>query len=288
MEFDSNKGYRIAKIIGAKNEETVFVYDKDAMCCKKCSDNCNLGGSVCCNSCNQILIHGGNENNKVNKFEGRRDIKLNDNLKFQFMPSNLPNSQPCLLYCSGGRGVGKSVWVSKYLTQFKKLYPKYKIYLFSRKDKDDSIDDLIHKRVKVDDMPDVDLRADDFKKSMVIFDDIDTLPSDKQHNIKESVYKLLEDIIEVGRSMGIFCICTSHIPANFSESKRIINGATAITLFTSAINANTIYLLEKQLGLTKDEIKRIRSLNSRSFTVIKSVHPHVIVSDHEVYFVKNQ
>jgi hypothetical protein len=288
MEFDSEKGLRIAKVIGGKNEDILYVYDKDAMCCKSCSKKCNLSNKVCCNSCNEVLIHGAGDNLK-NKFENMRDIKLNDNFKFQLMPSNLPNSQPCLLYVSGPRGVGKSVFVSNYLIQFKKLYPKYKIYLFSRKEKDDALDDLINKRVQVDDMPDADLKADDFKKSMVIFDDIDTLCNkDKKHDVKGAVYNLLNDIIEVGRSMGIFCICTSHIPANFNESKRIINGASSITLFTTALNANAIYLLEKQIGLTKDEIKRIRRLKSRTVTIIKSIHPNVILSEKEARFVENQ
>jgi hypothetical protein len=50
---------------------------------------------------------------------------------------------------------------------------------------------------------------------------------------------------------------------------------------------NAIYLLEKHLGLTKSEIARIRKLESRWFTINKSVHPNVVISEKETYFIKN-
>lgn len=317
-EFNSNKGLRIAKVIGT--EDNIYVYDKDALCCKNCNDKCNVGSSVCCNSCNRILYHktdgkGIYKNNKKNKkknyaeseseseeecnnteknkFQNMRDIKLQGNFKFQVMPSNLPLSQPSLEYISGARGCGKSFWISNWLTQFRKLYKNYKVYLISRKPEDKAIDDLIDKRINADELVEADLKADDFKfqngkGSCIIFDDVDTLPSDKKFNVKEAVYKLMEDVIEVGRSMGIFCLVTSHIPANSSESKRILNGCTSITLFTSCLNMNAIYLLEKHLGLTKSEIARIRKLESRWFTINKSVHPNIVISEKETYFIKNE
>ncbi len=297
MIFESEKGLRIAKIINKNNDkdnELVYVYDKDSMCCKNCSEDCGVGDSdVCCNSCNNILIHKNHIKQKQNKFKNIKEIKLPENYKFQLMPSNLPFQSRSLEYITAPAGAGKSFFVSNYLIEFKKCFKNCKVYMISRKNKDILLDEHIDKRINPDDMVDADLRADDFKSekgkiNLVIFDDVDSCPSDKKHNVKGAVYKLMDDIIEIGRSLGIYCVVTSHIPANgASESKRIINGCTSLTLFLNCINMNAMYLLEKHLGLSKNEIKKIKKLDGRTVTIIKSIHPHIILSEKECYMVKN-
>lgn len=300
MEFNSDKGLRIAKIINKeqnnkqpKQEEIIYVYDKESMCCKSCNIGCGSSDEVCCNSCNNILYHKNHCKIKNNKLQNMKNIKLGDGYKFQIMPSNLPFQNRSLEYITAPAGAGKSFFVSNYLIEFRKCFKNCKVFMISRKDKDILLDEYIDKRINPDDMVDVDLRADDFKSekgkiNLLIFDDVDSCPADKKNNVKGAVYKLMDDVIEIGRSLGIYCVVTSHIPANGAmESKRIINGATSITLFLNCLNMNAMYLLEKHLGLSKDEIKKIKKLEGRTVTINKSVHPHIIISEKECYMVTN-
>ncbi len=45
------------------------------------------------------------------------------------------------------------------------------------------------------------------------------------------------------------------------------------------------YLFEQYIGLSKDNIQKIRHLNSRFVTLIKS-YPNVILSEHEAYVLE--
>jgi len=295
IQLSFDRGLRIGKIIGdKKNENYIYVYDKDFKCCRECSPKCNPEKKVCCDACSNITYHkrhlfNQNDNDKNNDLVLPDDSKL----KFEIMPSNQPFTQPSLCYITAPRGAGKSYLISTYLTAFKKLYPSYKIFLISRKEQDKLLDGLIDKRIDTEDILEADFKADDFKfhngkGSLLIFDDVDTLDSNKKHNIKEAVYKLMDDVIEVGRSMGIFCIITSHIGANgVKESRRIINGATSITIFNACLNANTRYLLNHHLGLEKKDIERIKNSKSRTTTIIKS-HPMTILTDKECWMINNK
>ena len=290
INLSFNKGLRIAKIAGDKKETFLYVYDKEFKCCKECSVKCDINKKVCCNACSNITYHKKHLGHIVNEDEHNNDIMLPEKLHFELSPSNQPHTQPSLVYITAPRGAGKSFFVSTYLSAFKKLYPSYRVFLISRKEQDKLLDGLIDKRIDTEDILEADFKADDFKfkngkGSLLIFDDCDTLDSSKKHNVKEAVYKLMDDVIEVGRGLSIFAIITSHIGANgVKESRRIINGSTSITIFNACINANTKYLLNHHLGLSKKTIDKIKAGKTRTTTIIKT-HPMTILQDKECWMV---
>jgi hypothetical protein len=293
INLSFNKGLRIAKIVGDKKKESfLYVYDKEFKCCKDCSAKCDINKKVCCQSCAHITYHKKHLGHVADEDVENNSIVLPEKLKFELMPSNQPHTQPSCHFIFGSRGCGKSFMISTYLAAFKKLYPNYKIWLISRKEQDRLLDGLIDKRIDTTDLIDADLTAKDFmykngKGNLLIFDDVDTCSEDKKNNVKHAVYKLMDDVIEIGRSYSIFAIITAHIGCNGKESKRILNGATTITFFNSNINVNTTYMLNKHLGLSKKTIDRIRAGKTRSTTIIKS-SPVAILQDKEAWLVDNK
>lgn len=209
-------------------------------------------------------------------------IKLQGNEKFQPIPNRDIERQ--ILYITGASGSGKSYYCKNYCDEFKKIYPKRDIYLFSSLTEDSSIDKIKGlKRIKLsNELLDENLTAEDFKNSLVIFDDTDCLVDKK---MKVKINGILNSILETGRHFNVYCLFTSHLACSGNDTKRILNESQSITFFPHSLGGRALkYLLESYLGLDKHQIKRIKNLKSRWVTVTKT-YPMSIVSEKEAYLI---
>lgn len=302
------KGKRLAVIDnndGPYDGETVFLYDPDHKCCPKCSDNCKK--KQCCSKCSkyhyhtkiskdlltpeitEMIInknkHGINiEEFEVIEKEHNKSILLNGNGKFQQSISNMPFTQPDCIYISGRRGSGKSFYIVGLLKEFIKYYPKYRIYLFTAKEHDELFEQFKIKKIDVSQVKNAEFRSSDFKESLVIFDDVDSLPDDKDKNYKKPVYDIMTDIIETGRSMGIFTIVTSHLAANSGESKRILNGCSSFTFFLASSSHQTEYTLKHYFGFSPKQIKKILAIDDSRWVTVFRECPQILLTQNKIMF----
>jgi len=204
-----------------------------------------------------------------------------------FQPIPNPKTERQILYITGASGSGKSYYTKLYCDEFKRIFPKREVYLFSSLADDSSIDKIKGlKRVKLgEDFLKDELTAEDFKDSMVIFDDVDCL-TDKKLRLK--VQAILNSILETGRHYNVYCIYTSHLPCAGNDTKRILNESHSITFFPHGLGGRSLkYLLENYLGFDKLQIKKIKKLESRWCTVLKT-YPQVVISEKEVYTITNK
>ena len=58
----------------------------------------------------------------------------------------------------------------------------------------------------------------EFADSVIIFDDVDVLTNKK---IREEVYKIMNQGLEIGRHYRINMVITNHLPSNGKETRRI-------------------------------------------------------------------
>jgi hypothetical protein len=220
---------------------------------------------------------------KNEAYHSFNELKLDTNDgKFQPIPN--PETERQILYITGASGSGKSYFTKLYCNEFRRIFPKRDIYLFSSISDDSSIDEIKGlKRVKISpELLDEDLTAEDFKNSLVIFDDTDCLTDKK---IKLKVNGILNSILETGRHFNTYCIYTSHLPTAGNDTKRILNESHAVIFFPHSLGGRSLkYLLESYLGLDKDQIKKVKGLNSRWVMVCKT-YPQVILSEKQVYLV---
>ena len=82
------------------------------------------------------------------------------------------------LYVSGPSGAGKSTFIAEYVKRLQERHKKRKVYIFSRVPEDPPLDQLKHvTRVPLElaFWSWVTLRPEDFHRSVMIFDDLDTL-----------------------------------------------------------------------------------------------------------------
>jgi len=211
------------------------------------------------------------------------EIKLKKGESFQPIPN--PNTERQILYITGRSGSGKSYYTLHYCMQYKQMYPKRNVYLFSALESDETLDKLKGlKRFKLtNEFCDDEIEAEDFKDSMVIFDDTDVI-SDKK--IRNKVNHIMNQILQVGRHFNTSCIITTHTACNGGATKIILSEAHSVTIFPSGLGGKSMkYLLDSYFGLDKEQIKKIKRLRSRWVTIYRTF-PMAILSQNEAYIVK--
>jgi hypothetical protein len=214
------------------------------------------------------------------------ELSLRDREDQVFQPIPNPENERQILYITGASGSGKSYFTRQYCNEFTKIFPKRNIYLFSSIADDSSIDAIKGlKRIKLEPaLLEEELTAEDFKDSLVIFDDTDCL-TDKKMRLK--INGILNSILETGRHFNTYCMYTSHLPCAGNDTKRILNEAHSITFFPHSLGGRSLkYLLEAYLGLDKEQIKKIKSLPSRWCSVQKT-YPQVVLSEKDVYLISH-
>ena len=198
------------------------------------------------------------------------------------------STERSILYVTGQSGSGKSYYTKDYATVYQKMYPKNEVYLISAV-QDVSTIDKIKKLKKIDIfkpafMEIETIPLEEFKDSLVIFDDIDSLSSKV---LKKKVWNIMSDILTMGRHYNISAIVTFHVATSGMETKLILNESQSITIFPSASGGRTLkYLLDSYLGLNKQQIEEIKKLDSRWATITKTF-PRVVLYEKGAYILRN-
>lgn len=207
------------------------------------------------------------------------EIKLKKGEYTQIIPSNKERD---ILYISGQSGSGKSYFSLHFLKEYHLKHPKNPIYLFSSLIEDKTLDKFkTLKRVKLDEnFLKTEFVITDFQDCCVIFDDTDAL---QDRFFKVKIQNILNMLLQTGRHTRTSVIYTSHLPACGNQTKMILNEANSITFFCNGLGARALkYLLETHLGLDKLQRKKIKALNSRATSFLKTF-PNIILYDKGAY-----
>ena len=183
-------------------------------------------------------------------------IVLNYPSHFLYIP---PGNKRMSYYLGGPNGSGKSFLVSQIVKTTKEMHPGFEFYLFSLKDKDPVLDKRDPVRVLLDDtLLNDPIDPTEISNSIAVFDDIDSIP-DK--DIKTCVYDIRKNILNVGRSANVHCLCTNHMLCNSNETKTMLNECNIVVFFPAAtpVRQSTNYL-KNYLGCSKAMSDYILSL----------------------------
>lgn len=194
-----------------------------------------------------------------------------------------PESDRKVFYVAGMSGCGKSTFTSKVIEQYSKMFKKNNIYLFSNKPKDEVLDK--HKkliRITLDDeLLEDPLTLEELENSLVIFDDVEYTPN---KDISNELDRIRDMILQQGRSYKISFVYISHQLTNYKHSRIILNECHCCVLFPKLTTSYALkYLLDKYFGFTKNEIVKLKTLNSR-WVCINKVPPYVI-HENGIYMV---
>lgn len=239
-------------------------------------------------------VEGGKLNNKIisisTKDEDDADITkkfntltLTGTSKFQQIPDIETERQ--IGFITGASGSGKSTYIKKYVMQYKKAFKKNPIYLFSALKEDESLDEVKPSRIKIDDdLVSNPIDIEEFKDSLIIFDDIDVIRDKKQRG---AVYDILSQVLEVGRHHNISCWVSNHLPTAGKDTRRILNEAHFIVYFPHSGSARQLnYLLQDYIGLDKKDIKKLKNSKSRWATIFKN-YPMIAMTEKEIFVISS-
>jgi len=192
-----------------------------------------------------------------------------------------PDTERQILYITGASGSGKSTYTKNYIKNYKKMFPKRVVYLFSALKTDESLDEVNPQRIVIDDsLVEVPLTAEDFKDSIVIFDDTDCI-SNKKH--REAVNNILNEILETGRHFNTSCILTFHLATGGRDTRKILNESHSVIYFPhSGSNVGLKRLLVDYLGLDKKTMKKIKDSKSRWACIFRN-YPNVVMTDKDIW-----
>lgn len=214
----------------------------------------------------------------------RQKIELPEDEFFQQIP-NLEKERD-VIYITGASGSGKSFYTKNYVEEYRKLFKKRDVFLFSALSEDSTLDELPYiKRIALTQefLEDEGVSAEDFENSLVIFDDCDCIV-DKA--MKKKVSSILNSILQTGRHFKTSLIYTSHSATMGNETKLILSECHSITIFPSGCGNRTLkYLLDSYLGLDRKQIKYIKDVPSRWVTIAKT-YPMIIFSEHDAIVAK--
>lgn len=199
----------------------------------------------------------------------------------------LPNDdivQGSRAYIAGATGCGKSTWISKFATEYKRMFPGKDVIVFSNENEDQVIDKLKPMRIKLDEsIISKPIEKEELKHSLVIFDDIDAMTNKK---IEDAISVLRDNLLKEGRKHDIYVVCSAHQLTNYQRSRNTLNDCDSIIFFPKSNPYGIKYYLKSYGGMTKQQMERVMQLPSR-WVCFKKNYPGVIIYSSGVYLLTN-
>jgi hypothetical protein len=240
----------------------------------------------------EIPIYITDDNKVIKQLKHKVDalkisVDYEDDEILQHMPyQDLQNENTRqILYVSGASGSGKSYYTAGYIKEYTKMFPKNKIILFSSVLVDKKLDvfkNLI--RVKLDEeFYNKKFTIDDFKDSLVIYDDCEAISN---AFIQEKLTNIMNLLLTTGRHKNVFMIITSHNTTDRSKGL-ILKEAHSLTIFVKTLGKEALRrVLENHFGLDMNQINTIRKLDSRWITILKT-YPMSVLHEKGIYVLNN-
>jgi hypothetical protein len=285
--FNLKGGRRIAvlKSQNKKNNQYIYLYNPKYICSSDCK---NMKGCKCMGGCCDTIKYHENVSPEI-----YQKLDSPPNSKFMVAPTNIKDSVSNL-FITGAQGSGKSVFCKDYLKVFKDITKSAPVFLVSEGEKDEVLDPYITKRISPNKIVEENLLFSDFQDIaeeydglIIIFDDIDALPSDKSNGfLKKKVYELMNSIINNSRKYKIHVLFTSHNALEGKYTGTMIRSCSNWVFFTNTINKNIEKCAITYFDFTLPQFKRLKELaekeNSHWISVATTI-PKVIITEHSIF-----
>jgi len=195
--------------------------------------------------------------------------------EFQVIPNSKTDRSTWLI--AGSEGVGKSIFTSRLVIEYAKLYPKNKIYLFSEKEYDKCLDDIKNmNRIDITDIENDPISYQEFANALVIFDDCDALDTKR----RKAIDLLRDKLLKNARDLKTSVIVTVHTFSGKDLQPALIN-CKNIVFFLQDWNKSLKYMIDNYIGLSLKDIKKLKEKRSR-WTVFIKTYPQCLIQEKQI------
>ena len=206
-----------------------------------------------------------------------KDTSINlpdDESTFQVIPSPDPTKRD-IFYIAGASGSGKSYMAKGIAEMYQKFHPGRPVYLISKLTEDETLDSMATRprRIKIQSLIDDYPVIEEFKDSLIIFDDYDTFTGDAD----KVIHKLIDDLAIMGRHTNTSMLCLSHYLTNYKKTRLLLTEATHFVLYPMATSFHALgYLLKTHIGMSKDDCRDLKKMGR--WVCIHKNYPQWLIS----------
>lgn len=245
---------------------------------------CSNGFAYMCPYCEKEMTTKDKLQHHISKLCKDRDLER------KFFPTlqttgellqKLPQQTREVIFITGPPGCGKTYWANEYVKTYTKIFGG-KVYLFTTHEKDPTIERDIKNYVIIgvtDKLLDEAFKLQDFKNSLVIFDDVET---SKYPKATKYVLTLMEDISKNGRHYNINMAYVNQECRAGRITKKILSMFTGLVIFP---NTGETYqmtrLLKEYCGFSKGRINTVMAIPTR-WLYYSRVHPQYFIYENGV------
>ena len=188
------------------------------------------------------------------------------------------------IFISGRKKSGKS-WLIKEILQEVLSRVNKKVYLISPHTVDPSIDDGFEEGVIIRLEPN-EYQMELVKDSIVIFDDVDSLPDEK---IIDKVYLFVKKLLQGARKQGTDVIFANHTLRNSGKTKAVIRESDFYFIFPGTGNdAQIESFMKEYVDKDRQTIRDILSVRNSRWVMIHNAAPFFVLTEHDIYMPMNR
>lgn len=216
----------------------------------------------------------------IDDIPGEISHNLSQDERFEVIPNANPEHRQ-VWYAAGASGSGKSYFARGIAENYKKLFPNREVYLISKLQYDDTLDEskiAKPKRIDIQSLMDDYPSLEEFEDCLIIFDDYDTLEK-KQYEV---VQKLINDLAIQGRHTRTSMLVLSHYLSNYNKTRLILMEAHYLTLYPMATSGKALMnVCVNYAGLEPEHVKEMKRLGR--WVMISKNYPAYIISGRKAY-----
>jgi hypothetical protein len=193
---------------------------------------------------------------------------------------NLCDNKTDRVFICGKSGSGKTYLGNSLVREKLRLFPEKSLYVFSPYQEDESFDYGLETKIQRLDV-EGEYEVEDFKDSVVVFDDCNLLTNAKT---LKKMYTLVKGLMSGGRHHATDVFWLSHTLMDGVNTKYIIGAANYIVIYPQdGAGRQKENFLKVYGGLASDQIDDILSTDER-WVMIHNEYPMFIQTEHEVKF----
>lgn len=209
-------------------------------------------------------------------------VELDESEKFELLPNtSMSPEQRTIMYIAGMSGSGKSYLARNVIENYRRLFPKRKVYLIShlKKESTGTLEECEGgplDRINPETLVVSPLSIEEVPECLIVLDDWETFEDKK---IMDAIYKTIATIVSEGRHTSTSLLVCAHKLTDYSRTRLILSESHIIVVYPKGATPKHIEnLLTNYVGVSKKVIQRLRRSGSRWLAFYKK-YPVICVGE---------